>query len=88
MKCVARVVNGQISEVTKVANGFYTENGSCIYLKKVYNPKTLEDDLVPTVRPSTPDGLYFVPKSVWKQKVRDAHRPAPVPPTKKKEKKQ
>lgn len=64
MKCVATIKNGNIESIDKVSDG-YTRNGSCIDLvlkgkDKVFTVKDLKD------------GVYYCPKELWKQKVRDA----------------
>lgn len=64
MKCVATIKNGNIESIDKVSDG-YTRNGSCIDI--VVNGK----DKVFTVK-DLKDGVYYCPKELWKQKVRDA----------------
>lgn len=64
MKCVATIKNGNIESIDKVSDG-YTRNGSCIDIivkgkDKVFTVKDLKD------------GVYYCPKELWKQKVRDA----------------
>ena len=64
MKCVATIKNGNIESIDKVNDG-YTGNGSCIDLivkgkDKTFSVKDLKD------------GVYYCPKELWKQKVRDA----------------
>ena len=63
MKCVATIKNGNIVSIDKVNDG-YTRNGSCIDI--VVNGK----DKVFTVK-DLKDGVYYCPKELWKQKVRD-----------------
>lgn len=63
MKCVATIKNGNIVSIDKVNDG-YTRNGSCIDIvvkgkDKVFTVKDLKD------------GVYYCPKELWKQKVRD-----------------
>ena len=61
MKCVATIKNGNIESIDKVSDG-YTRNGSCIDIVvngKVFTVKDLKD------------GVYYCPKELWKQKVRD-----------------
>lgn len=64
MKCVATIKNGNIVSIDKVSDG-YTRNGSCIDIivngkGKTFSVKDLKD------------GVYYCPKELWKQKVRDA----------------
>lgn len=64
MKCVATIKNGNIVSIDKVSDG-YTRNGSCIDVivkgkDKTFSVKDLKD------------GVYYCPKELWKQKVRDA----------------
>lgn len=64
MKCVATIKNGNIVSIDKV-NDVYTRNGSCIDIivngkDKTFSVKDLKD------------GVYYCPKELWKQKVRDA----------------
>lgn len=64
MKCVATIKNGNIVSIDKVNDG-YTRNGSCIDIivngkDKTFSVKDLKD------------GVYYCPKELWKQKVRDA----------------
>ena len=64
MKCVATIKNGNIVSIDKVSDG-YTRNGSCIDIivngkDKTFSVKDLKD------------GVYYCPKELWKQKVRDA----------------
>lgn len=64
MKCVATIKNGNIESIDKVSDG-YTRNGSCIDIivngkDKTFSVKDLKD------------GVYYCPKELWKQKVRDA----------------
>lgn len=63
MKCVATIKNGNIESIDKVSDGC-TRNGSCIDI--VVNGK----DKVFTVK-DLKDGVYYCPKELWKQKVRD-----------------
>ena len=63
MKCVATIKNGNIESIDKVSDG-YTRNGSCIDI--IVNGK----DKVFTVK-DLKDGVYYCPKELWKQKVRD-----------------
>lgn len=63
MKCVATIKNGNIESIDKVSDG-YTRNGSCIDIivngkDKTFAVKDLKD------------GVYYCPKELWKQKVRD-----------------
>lgn len=63
MKCVATIKNGNIVSIDKVNDG-YTRNGSCIDIivngkDKNFSVKDLKD------------GVYYCPKELWKQKVRD-----------------
>lgn len=63
MKCVATIKNGNIESIDKVSDG-YTRNGSCIDIivngkDKTFSVKDLKD------------GVYYCPKELWKQKVRD-----------------
>ena len=63
MKCVATIKNGNIVSIDKVSDG-YTRNGSCIDIvvngkDKTFSVKDLKD------------GVYYCPKELWKQKVRD-----------------
>ena len=63
MKCVATIKNGNIVSIDKVNDG-YTRNGSCIDLIVKGKDKTFAvKDLK--------DGVYYCPKELWKQKVRD-----------------
>lgn len=63
MKCVATIKNGNIESIDKVSDG-YTRNGSCIDLIVKGKDKTFAvKDLK--------DGVYYCPKELWKQKVRD-----------------
>lgn len=64
MKCVATIKNGNIESIDKVSDG-YTRNGSCIDIivngkDKTFSVKDLKD------------GVYYCPKELWKQRVRDA----------------
>ena len=64
MKCVATIKNGNIESIDKVSDG-YTRNGSCIDIivngkDKTFAVKDLKD------------GVYYCPKELWKQRVRDA----------------
>ena len=64
MKCVATIKNGNIESIDKVSDG-YTRNGSCIDIIVKGKDKTFAvKDLK--------DGVYYCPKELWKQKVRDA----------------
>ena len=64
MKCVATIKNGNIESIDKVNDG-YTGNGSCIDLIVKGKDKTFAvKDLK--------DGVYYCPKELWKQRVRDA----------------
>lgn len=63
MKCVATIKNGNIESIDKVSDG-YTRNGSCIDVivkgkDKTFSVKDLKD------------GVYYCPKELWKQRVRD-----------------
>ena len=63
MKCVATIKNGNIVSIDKLNDG-YTRNGSCIDVivkgkDKTFSVKDLKD------------GVYYCPKELWKQKVRD-----------------
>ena len=63
MKCVATIKNGNIESIDKVSEG-HTRNGSCIDVivkgkDKTFSVKDLKD------------GVYYCPKELWKQKVRD-----------------
>lgn len=63
MKCVATIKNGNIVSIDKVNDG-YTRNGSCIDIivngkDKTFSVKDLKD------------GVYYCPKELWKQRVRD-----------------
>lgn len=63
MKCVATIKNGNIESIDKVSDG-YTRNGSCIDIIVKGKDKTFAvKDLK--------DGVYYCPKELWKQKVRD-----------------
>lgn len=64
MKCVATIKNGNIVSIDKVNDG-YTRNGSCIDIIVNGKDKTFS---VKDLR----DGVYYCPKELWKQKVRDA----------------
>ena len=74
MKCVATIKNGNIESIDKVSDG-YTRNGSCIDV--VVNGK----DKVFTVK-DLKDGVYYCPKELWKQKVRDLGKTGTVAETK------
>lgn len=64
MKCVATIKNGNIESIDKVSDG-YTRNGSCIDIVVKGKDKTFAvKDLK--------DGVYYCPKELWKQRVRDA----------------
>lgn len=65
MKCVATIKNGNIVSIDKVSDG-YTRNGSCIDIVLKGKDKTFE------VKKGLKDGVYYYPKELWKQKVRDA----------------
>lgn len=65
MKCVATIKNGNIESIDKVSDG-YTRNGSCIDIVVKGKDKTFE------VKKGLKDGVYYCPKELWKQKVRDA----------------
>lgn len=65
MKCVATIKNGNIESIDKVSDG-YTRNGSCIDIIVKGKDKTFE------VKKGLKDGVYYCPKELWKQKVRDA----------------
>ena len=65
MKCVATIKNGNIESIDKVSDG-YTRNGSCIDLIVKGKDRTFE------VKKGLKDGVYYCPKELWKQKVRDA----------------
>ena len=63
MKCVATIKNGNIVSIDKVSDG-YTRNGSCIDVIVKGKDKTFAvKDLK--------DGVYYCPKELWKQRVRD-----------------
>ena len=64
MKCVATIKNGNIESIDKVNDG-YTRNGSCIDIIVKGKDKTFE------VKKDLKDGVYYCPKELWKQKVRD-----------------
>ena len=64
MKCVATIKNGNIVSIDKVNDG-YTRNGSCIDIIVKGKDKTFE------VKKDLKDGVYYCPKELWKQKVRD-----------------
>lgn len=65
MKCVATIKNGNIESIDKVSDG-YTRNGSCIDIVLKGKDRTFE------VKKGLKDGVYYCPKELWKQKVRDA----------------
>lgn len=63
MKCVATIKNGNIESIDRVNDG-YTRNGSCIDVivngkDRTFRVKDLKD------------GVYYCPKELWKQRVRD-----------------
>lgn len=64
MKCVATIKNGNIESIDKVSDG-YTRNGSCIDIVLKGKGRTFE------VKKGLKDGVYYCPKELWKQKVRD-----------------
>lgn len=64
MKCVATIKNGNIESIDKVSDG-YTRNGSCIDIVLKSKDRTFE------VKKGLKDGVYYCPKELWKQKVRD-----------------
>lgn len=64
MKCVATIKNGNIESIDKVSDG-YTGNGSCIDIVLKGKDRTFE------VKKGLKDGVYYCPKELWKQKVRD-----------------
>ena len=64
MKCVATIKNGNIVSIDKVSDG-YTRNGSCIDIVLKGKDRTFE------VKKGLKDGVYYCPKELWKQKVRD-----------------
>ena len=64
MKCVATIKNGNIESIDKVNDG-YTRNGSCIDIVLKGKDRTFE------VKKGLKDGVYYCPKELWKQKVRD-----------------
>ena len=64
MKCVATIKNGNIESIDKVSGG-YTRNGSCIDIVLKGKDRTFE------VKKGLKDGVYYCPKELWKQKVRD-----------------
>ena len=64
MKCVATIRNGNIESIDKVSDG-YTRNGSCIDIVLKGKDRTFE------VKKGLKDGVYYCPKELWKQKVRD-----------------
>lgn len=64
MKCVATIKNGNIESIDKVCDG-YTRNGSCIDIVLKGKDRTFE------VKKGLKDGVYYCPKELWKQKVRD-----------------
>lgn len=65
MKCVATIKNGNIESIDKVSDG-YTRNGSCIDIVLKGKDRTFE------VKKGLKDGVYYCPKELWKQRVRDA----------------
>lgn len=64
MKCVATIKNGNIESIDKVSDG-YTRNGSCIDVTVKGKDRTFE------VKKGLKDGVYYCPKELWKQRVRD-----------------
>ena len=64
MKCVATIKNGNIESIDKVNDG-YTRNGSCIDITVNGKDRTFE------VKKGLKDGVYYCPKELWKQRVRD-----------------
>lgn len=64
MKCVATIKNGNIESIDKVNDG-YTRNGSCIDVTVKGKDRTFE------VKKGLKDGVYYCPKELWKQRVRD-----------------
>lgn len=64
MKCVATIKNGEIDTIDRVGNN-YTKNGSCMTLEIEDKKRTFK--LIENLK----DGIYYCPKEVWKQKVRD-----------------
>ena len=64
MKCVATIKNGNIESIDKGSGG-YTRNGSCIDIVLKGKDRTFE------VKKGLKDGVYYCPKELWKQKVRD-----------------
>ena len=64
MKCVATIKNGNIESIDKVSDG-YTRNGSCIDVTVKGKDKTFE------VKKGLKDGVYYCPRELWKQRVRD-----------------
>lgn len=64
MKCVATIKNVNIESIDKVSDG-YTRNGSCIDIVLKGKDRTFE------VKKGLKDGVYYCPKELWKQKVRD-----------------
>lgn len=64
MKCVATIKNGNIESIDKVSDG-YTRNDSCIDIVLKGKDRTFE------VKKGLKDGVYYCPKELWKQKVRD-----------------
>lgn len=64
MKCVATIKNGNIESIDKVSDG-YTRNGSCIDVTLKGKDKTFE------VKKGLKDGVYYCPRELWKQRVRD-----------------
>ena len=64
MKCVATIKNGNIESIDKVSDG-YTRNGSCIDVTVKGKDRTFE------VKKGLKDGVYYCPRELWKQRVRD-----------------
>ena len=64
MKCVATIKNGNIESIDKVSDG-YTRNGSCIDVTIKGKDRTFE------VKKGLKDGVYYCPRELWKQRVRD-----------------
>ena len=67
MKCVATIKNGNIESIDKVSDG-YTRNGSCIDIVLKGKDRTFE------VKKGLKDGVYYCPKELWKQRVRDVRK--------------
>ena len=64
MKRVATIKKSNIESIDKVSDG-YTRNGSCIDIVLKGKDRTFE------VKKGLKDGVYYCPKELWKQKVRD-----------------